>query len=91
MTAHKLDAARPNGGTAASLPRRSALALGVLAGLLQVTQTATAQESVAQNSNTGVASTANTGGIEELVVRARNRVENQQDVPISMSVVRWFP
>ena len=88
MTAHKLDAARPNGGTAASLPRRSALALGVLAGLLQVTQTATAQESVAQNSNTGVASTANTGGIEELVVRARNRVENQQDVPISMSVVR---
>ncbi len=71
-------------------PKRSALALGVLAGLLQLTTSALAEdaESVAQNGDTAVASNANSGGIEELVVRARNRIENQQDVPISISVVR---
>jgi len=68
-------------------PKRSALALGVFAGLLQLSN-AVAQEAVAQNTDTAVASNTSTSGIEELVVRARNRVENQQDVPISISVVR---
>ncbi len=71
-------------------PKRSALALGVLAALLQLTTNALAEDSetVAQTTDTAVASNTISGGIEELVVRARNRVENQQDVPISISVVR---
>src|SRR6185369_8191814 len=68
-------------------PKRSALALGVFAGLLQLSN-AVAQEAVAQNTDTAVASNTSTSGIEELVVRAHNRVDNPPDVTISISVVR---
>ncbi|MES2605069.1 MAG: TonB-dependent receptor, partial [Pseudomonadota bacterium] len=58
--------------------RHSVLALAVLA----------AQGALAQQ-GAQVTSTVNAQGVEEvMVVRSRNRLESQQDVPISISVVR---
>lgn len=60
-----------------------ALGAGFLASLLQLPAPALAQ------SGTSVNTSVNADGIEEfVVVQARNRLENQQDVPISISVVR---
>jgi iron complex outermembrane recepter protein len=82
----------------ADSPRVARLAAAVAAGLL-VHASARAQApsdedtetlaAVSDESQTFAAVSADAGPLDEiLVVRARNRVENQQDVPISISVVR---
>jgi iron complex outermembrane recepter protein len=67
--------------------RRSSLGAAIAAALLAHSATGSAQDAATE---TLAAVTASPSGLidEVVVVRARNRVENQQDVPISISVVR---
>src|SRR5262245_21100737 len=76
---------RENSGIAA-LRARSRLAAAIAGSLLAAAAQAQEAPAATGAAATGAAAIA-TGGIEELVVTARNRSERAQDVPVPISVI----